>query len=105
MSRTRQLAISGSLLCSISGAEPNTLTPRPTDWKRLVSALRIDASSSITKTIGSLALADWCDDMGRSVTTDPLDARAGRIETSRRGRHCLKLTVVHRELPRSNGRS
>src|ERR1700726_4243208 len=100
MSRTRQLATSGSLLWSISGAEPNTSTPKPTDWKRLVSALRIDASSSITKTIGSLALAGSSADLGRSVTAHPPDARAGRIETSHRAPHCRKLTVVPRELPR-----
>src|ERR1700692_2006993 len=99
MSRTRQLAASGSLDCSNSGAEPNTSTSNPTDGNRLVSALRIDAYSSITKTIGSLALAGSCDDLGRSVTTLPLDARAGRIEMSRRARHYRKLTAVPRGLP------
>ena len=72
---------SGSLLSSISGAEANTSTFKPIDSKRLVSALRTDASSSITRTIDSLALADPGDDFGRSVTTHPPDARAARIET------------------------
>src|SRR5271166_5852983 len=52
MSSTRQLATSGSLLLSSSGAEPNSSTRRSTDRNRLVSALRTDASSSTTKTIG-----------------------------------------------------
>src|ERR1700760_1496863 len=104
MSRTRQLATSGSLLCSISDAEPNTSTFNPTDSKRLLSALRTDASSSTTKTIGSLALAGTCDDLGRSVTTHPPYARVGRIETSRRAPHYEKPTDVPRGLPRSNGR-
>src|ERR1700694_5644808 len=87
MSRTRQLATSGSLFLSISGPEPKTLTAHPTDLKRLVSALRMDAASSITKTIGSLALAVSGEDLGRSITTHPLDAGAGRIETWHRGVH------------------
>jgi hypothetical protein len=66
---------------------------------RLVSALRIDASSSITKTIDSLALAASCDDLGRWVTTHPFDATAGRIEMSRRAPHCRKLTAARRGLP------
>src|ERR1700731_1427078 len=104
MSRTRQLATSGSLLCSISDAEPNTSTFNPTDSKRLLSALRTDASSSTTKTIGSVALAGTCEDLGRSVTTHPPYARVARIETSRRAPHYGKPTDVPRGLPRSNGR-
>src|ERR1700681_3891978 len=104
MSRTRQLATSGRLLC-ISDAEPNTSTAKPTDCSKLVSALRIDASSSTTKTIGSLALAGSRDDLGRSVTTYPPDARAQRIEMSHQAQHCRKLTVVRREPRQSNGRS
>src|SRR3981081_4950060 len=96
MSRTRQLATSGSLLCSISGAEPNTSTRNPADLNRLVSALRIDASSSITKTIGSLAFAVSCDDLGRSVTTYPPDAKAGRIEMWHPHQHARKPTGVPR---------
>src|SRR5271166_1506147 len=52
MSSTRQLATSGSLLLSSSGAEPNSSTRRSTDRNRLASALRTEASSSTTKTIG-----------------------------------------------------
>src|SRR5882757_1252556 len=104
MSRTKQLAISGSLLRNNSGADPNTSTFKPTDWKRLVSALRIDTSSSITKTIGSSALAGSCDDLERSVMTHALDARAARIETSHPTLRCGKRTDVPRGLPRSNGR-
>src|SRR5258708_2911701 len=52
MSRTKQLATSGRLLCNNSGADPNTSTRKPTDRKRLLSEFRIEASSSTTKTTG-----------------------------------------------------
>src|ERR1700730_6839622 len=52
MSSTRQLGTSGSLLRSNSDPEPKSADCRPTDRNRLASALRIEASSSTTKTMG-----------------------------------------------------
>src|SRR3981081_1854424 len=77
MSSTRQLAMFGSVLCRNSGAEPNTSTRKPTEPKRLLSASRIDASSSMTKTTGPFALARARGDAGRPVTLHPLDLLAG----------------------------
>src|SRR5467141_3830187 len=105
ISRTRQLATFGILICANSWAEPNSSTRKPIDRKRLLRVARIAISSSMTKTIDSLALAGSCDDLARSVTTHPLDARAGRIETSHRGVRLPWPTAGHRGLPRLNGRS
>src|ERR1700730_13769232 len=52
MSSTRQLGTSGSLLRSNSDPEPKSADCRPTDRNRLASALRIETSSSTTKTMG-----------------------------------------------------
>src|SRR5712675_2012281 len=82
------LATSGILICANSWAEPNSSTRKPTDRKRLLRVARIATSSSMTKTVDSLALAGSCDDLARWVTTHPLDARAGRIETSHPAPHC-----------------
>src|SRR5579859_2159468 len=51
-SRTRQVGQSGNFACRNSGAEANAVTRSPTDASRLDKAARIDASSSMTKTIG-----------------------------------------------------
>src|SRR5690242_17361446 len=99
MSSTRQLTTSGSLLCKSSGAEPNAITSNPTDRKRLVSALRMDTSSSTTNTIGSVLASlppGAGGGLGGSVTTHPLDAMAARIETSRHVLHGGKPTAVPR---------
>jgi hypothetical protein len=49
---------------------------KPTDRRRLLRVTRSYASSSMTKTIGSTALARSCGDFERPVTTYPLDAMA-----------------------------
>src|SRR5438105_8554734 len=51
MSSTRQLGTSGSLACSNSGAEANTVAARFIERNRLVSATLMDSSSSTTNTV------------------------------------------------------
>src|SRR5260370_40933502 len=104
ISRTRQLARSAILICANSWAEPNSSTRKPTDRKRLLRVARMATSSSMRKTIVSLALAGSCDDLARSVTTHPLEARAGRIETSHLTHHYLRPTYIPRELRHRNVR-
>src|SRR5262245_11845831 len=58
MSSTRQLGRSGSLLCRNSRVDPKSITRRPTEPKRLLSASRSDSSSSMTKTT-DCASAFW----------------------------------------------
>src|SRR5882724_3344669 len=76
ISRTRQLATSGILICANSRAEPNNSTRKPTDRKRLLRVARTATSSSMTKTIRSGAPAGVSSDFGRPVTACPLDAMA-----------------------------
>src|SRR5262249_12581296 len=67
---------SGSLLRKKSAAEPNVSTLRLTERNRLLSASRIDSSSSTTNTIGSSAVAGWRDE--RSITRSSPDSRPGQ---------------------------
>ena len=107
MSRIRQLATSGSLLCRNSGAEPNTSTRRPTERNRLLSASRTDASSSTTKTIGSSALAMLRGDVGLAGHGVLSSRCNGRAELKRRtgADIAARPTVVRRGRRRSSGRS
>jgi hypothetical protein len=82
--QSRQPDVEDQTACNIRklapqqfGGGPNTSTRKLTDWKRLVSALRIDSSSSMTKTIGCSALVRSSGDVGRPVTARSLDAEAG----------------------------
>src|SRR5271168_2559854 len=76
ISSTKQLGAFGRLLCNNSGADPNTLTRKPTDWKRLASDSRMAKSSSMTRTTGS-SPATPLGNVGRVVTgVQPSDAIA-----------------------------
>src|SRR5262249_33880818 len=75
-SSTRQLATSASLLRKKSAVEPNVSTLSLTDRNRLLSASRMDSSSSTTNTVGSSAAADGR--AGRSVTGFPPDGGVSR---------------------------
>src|SRR3954453_23499218 len=80
MSRTRQLATSGSSLSSSSRAEPNTSARKPTDRKRFESALGIEGSSSTTKTMASLSTASVmrCPPPQRLSLADQVSVHAGQ---------------------------
>src|SRR4029077_12969619 len=103
-SSTRQLAVAGSLLCSISDADPNSFTSRPTDWKRLLSARRTDSSSSTTSTVGPPVSVVADADFRCWLIGYPCCAGAGQVGTLPRDPHCLMQTCARREPPQSNGR-
>ena len=60
------LGASGSLLCRNSGADPNTSARKPTERKRLASALRREGSSSMTSTTGCNSGASFVTPAARS---------------------------------------
>src|SRR3954471_6372887 len=88
MSRTRQLATSGNSLSNSSRAEPNTSARKPTDRKRFESALRIEGSSSTTKTMASLSTASVmrCPPPKRLSLADQASVHAGQLDRRQEGR-------------------
>src|SRR5438128_8432653 len=96
MSSTRQLGASGSLLRSNSDPEPKSADCRPTDRNRLASALRIEASSSTTKTMGVDFGSSFIDRQGWGPPRS-------RSESIREANQPLSESMEHQRWPEQSG--